>query len=222
MKLVCPALGHWALRIASFLASPSSREPSKTSQPDRRVFACFHKRYSPFNAMAREDLAAEPGEAISMHAIVYEVPLPARHWYRWPSSRTCIVSNGCHWLDQFLYLNDFAAVREASLVAGDGGAVSCAVSLENGAFLTLALTHEGSARLGVRDHVELRANGACVVIENGARYLAEGPDRVLRRGAPVGKRSVRQAIRRWPGVGFEAEEGWVRGIRDALDPSHEG
>jgi predicted dehydrogenase len=149
--------------------------------PGRRLFACFHKRYSPFNAMVREDLRIAPGDPISMHAIVYEVPLPPRHWYRWPSSRSCIVSNGCHWLDHFLYLNGFAAVREATLAVGESGAVSCTVSLDNGAFSTLTLTHEGSARLGVRDHVELRANGACAVIENGARYVAEDSTRVLRR-----------------------------------------
>jgi len=150
--------------------------------PGSRLFGCFHKRYSPFNALALEDLgiAAGAGDPVSYHCLVYEVPLPARHWYRWPSSRTCIVSNGCHWLDHFLFLNDYAAVRAKSLVAAPDGTVSCTVTLANGAFFTMTLTHRGSERLGVRDHVELRANGVTVTIENGARYRAEGRDRVLR------------------------------------------
>lgn len=146
----------------------------------RRLFACFHKRYSPFNELAREDLRVGRGEAISYHCIVYEVPLPTRHWYRWPSSRSCIVSNGCHWLDHFLFLNDYAAVQATTLSAARDGTVACTVALENGAFLTMTLTHQGSERLGVRDHVELRANGVTVTIENGAHYRAEGHDRVLR------------------------------------------
>lgn len=145
-----------------------------------RLFGCFHKRYSPFNALAREDLGVSAGEAISYHCLVYEVPLPARHWYRWPSSRSCIVSNGCHWLDHFLFLNDYAEVQDASLVLARDGSVACAVTLTNDAFFTMTLTHRGSERLGVRDHVELRANGVTVTIENGARYRAEGRDRVLR------------------------------------------
>ena len=149
--------------------------------PGRRLFSCFHKRYSPLNDVARADLGVGRGEPISYHAIVYEVPLPARHWYRWPSSRSRIVSNGCHWLDHFLFLNDFAEVADADLTIGTDGTMSCAVSLANGAFCTMVLTDRGSERLGVQDHVELRAGGVTVTIENGARYRAEGPDRVLRR-----------------------------------------
>lgn len=145
-----------------------------------RLFGCFHKRYSPFNAFALDDLGVRPGDAISYHCLVYEVPLPARHWYRWASSRSCIVSNGCHWLDHFLFLNDYAPVREASLVAAPDGSVACTATLVNDAFFSMTLTHRGSERLGVRDHVELRAGGVTVTIENGASYRAEGRDRVLR------------------------------------------
>jgi predicted dehydrogenase len=148
--------------------------------PGRRLFSCFHKRYSALNALVRRDLRVAPGDPVSYHCIVYEVPLPARHWYRWPRSRGRVVSNGCHWLDHFLFLNDFADVRWADCVEARDGTVSCSVELANGAFFTMALTDRGSERLGVQDHVELRANGVTVTIDNGWRYRAEAPDRVLR------------------------------------------
>src|SRR5262249_57472786 len=66
-----------------------------------KVFCCFHKRYSAFNALARKDLQMQLGEPISYHCIVYEVPLPPMHWYRWPSSRSRLITNGCHWIDHF-------------------------------------------------------------------------------------------------------------------------
>jgi predicted dehydrogenase len=149
--------------------------------PGRRMFACFHKRYSRFNDIARQDLGVARGGTISYHGIVYEVPLPKRHWYRWPNSRTCLLSNGCHWLDHFLFLNDFAAVDDVSISVARDGTVCSTVSLENGAFFSMTLTRQGSERLGVRDHVELRANGVTVTIEDGAYYRAESRDRVLRR-----------------------------------------
>jgi predicted dehydrogenase len=150
-------------------------------EPGRRVFACFHKRYSRFNALARADLGVAPGGPVSYHCIVYEVPLPARHWYRWPSSRSCIVSNGCHWLDHFLFLNDFAEVVARSLNVAPDGTVAVTVTLANGAFCTMTLTHRGSERLGVREHVELRARDVTVTIDDGSSYRAESRDRVLRR-----------------------------------------
>jgi len=73
-----------------------------------RLFAGFHKRYSPLNALAREDLARHGAGPVHYHAIVFEEPLPPHHWYRWPRSKSRIVSNGCHWLDHFLFLNDWA------------------------------------------------------------------------------------------------------------------
>lgn len=145
------------------------------------IFSGYQRRYLPFNALAREDLGVSPGDPISYHAVVFEVPLPPLHWYRWPNSRSRLLSNGCHWLDHFLYLNDFAAVTDRQLVAAPDGQLNCSISLENGAFCTLALTYLGSRRLGVRDHVELRAGGVTVTIEDQSRYRAEDERRVLRR-----------------------------------------
>lgn len=146
-----------------------------------RMYSCFHKRYLPMNAWARRDLGTAPGEPISYHCIVYEVPLPELHWYRWPSSRTRLTSNGCHWIDHFLYLNDFAEVVSHDLAVAPDGTINATAVLANGAVFTMVLTERGSERIGMQDHVELRAGGTTVRMVNGGRYDAEGPDRVLRR-----------------------------------------
>ena len=145
------------------------------------LFSGYQRRYLPFNDLARQDLGVAPGEPISYHAVAFEVPLPALHWYRWPSSRSRLLSNGCHWLDHFLYLNDFAAVSDHQLTVTPDGEFNCSVTLENGAFCTLVLTDLGSRRLGVRDHVELRASGVTVTIEDMCSYCAEDDRRILRR-----------------------------------------
>ena len=148
-----------------------------------RVFAGFHKRYAPFNALARRDLGTGPTDPVHYHAIVFEEPLPARHWYRWPNSCSRIVSNGCHWLDHFLFLNDWSEPVGLEVSSGPSGTETANVSvrLANGAFFTLVLTDAGSARVGVRDHIELRAGGVTVTIDDSARYLAENGKRILRR-----------------------------------------
>ena len=81
------------------------------------VFAAFQKRYSPFNKYIAGDLRIRSGEPVSCFAVAYEVPLPPRHWYRWPNSGSSIISNGCHWIDHFLYLNDFSPVRQVAAEA---------------------------------------------------------------------------------------------------------
>ena len=150
-----------------------------------RFFAGFHKRYSPLNELAREDLGRSDGEPIHYHCVVFEEPLPARHWYRWPNSQSRIISNGCHWLDHFLFLNGWSEPVALDLARGGPGLETANVSvrLENGAFFSMLLTEVGSGRIGVRDYVELRAGDATVTIENGSRYVAENADRVLRRAS---------------------------------------
>ncbi|MGH7480841.1 MAG: Gfo/Idh/MocA family protein [Longimicrobiales bacterium] len=146
-----------------------------------RLFSCFQKRYSSLNALALEDLGVEPGGAVSYHCIVYEVPLPPLHWYRWPNSRGRLVSNGCHWTDHFLHLNGYPEVVAYGVFEASDGTLNATVELANGAVFTMVLTEHGSERIGMQDHVELRANGVTVRIDNSSRYEAEGPDRVLRR-----------------------------------------
>ncbi len=146
-----------------------------------QLFACFHKRYSELNEWALEDLGLPAGEPISYHCIVYEIPLPKRHWYNWPNSGSRITSNGCHWLDHFMFLNDYAPVRDCDAYRSAAGEMSVRVELENDAFFTMTLTDEGSSRLGVRDYVELQAGGTTAKLVDNCRYEAENRSRIVRR-----------------------------------------
>ncbi|MBF0502652.1 MAG: Gfo/Idh/MocA family oxidoreductase [Candidatus Riflebacteria bacterium] len=146
-----------------------------------KLFSCYHKRYIPFNAWAREDLGVVRGEPISSSCIVYEVPLPPLHWYHWANSKSRLVSNGCHWLDHFLFMNDFAPVRKFDLTLAPDGTTNVSVTLENDAFMTLVLTDRGSERLGVRDFIELRSKCATVRMIDGGNYLSENSSRIVRR-----------------------------------------
>lgn len=145
-----------------------------------RLFAGYHKRYSALTAQALDDLCAAPGAPIDYHCTVYEVPLPPRHWYLWPNSHSRIVSNGCHWLDHFLFVNGYAAVQGIDVTAARSGTIDCNVELANGAFFTMALTEHGSERLGVRDHIELRHGPVTVTIDDGSHYRAESSERIIR------------------------------------------
>ncbi len=151
------------------------------SVAERRIFACFQKRYSKLNDWARIDLAVAPGEPVDMHCIVFEIPLPPLHWYNWPNSGSRIISNGCHWLDYFLFVNGYCRAVEAGVWRTSGSDVATFVRLENGAKLVMSLTDTGSARLGVRDVIELRAGNVTVRLTDGTYYEAENTARVLRR-----------------------------------------
>jgi predicted dehydrogenase/glycosyltransferase involved in cell wall biosynthesis len=144
-------------------------------------FGCFQRRYSRFNAIARRDLSAAAGAPISYHCIVYEVPLPASHWYRWPSSRSRLLSNGCHWVDHFLFLNDFSEVVQYRAEWLGPRCIFCTLTLRNGAVFTMALTEEGSPRIGVQEHVELRHAEYAVRIYNSTDYVSEGPFGLIRK-----------------------------------------
>lgn len=147
----------------------------------RRLFVCFQKRYSKLNEWAFRDLGVRRGDPVDMHCIVYEIPLPRRHWYNWPNSGSRIVSNGCHWLDYFLFMNGYCAVEDAGVWPSRGRDVVIFARLENGATLAMSLTDTGSARLGVREVIELRAGNVTVRIDDGAFYFSESTTRVLRR-----------------------------------------
>jgi predicted dehydrogenase len=146
-----------------------------------RLFTCFHKRYNPLNELAMRDLGVARGEAVNYQAIVFEVPLPRRHWYRWPTARSRVVSNGCHWIDHFLLLNAWARPRSHAASLAANGDITLCIELENGAAATIVLTDHGSARLGVQDYVELRARDVTVSIRNGAYYAADSSRGVIRR-----------------------------------------
>jgi predicted dehydrogenase len=145
------------------------------------VFAAFQRRYSPFNERLLADLSVHPGDPVSCFTTAYEVPLPPRHWYRWPNSGSRIMSNGCHWIDHFLYLNSFSPVRQLEADYLGDSSITIRMSLENGATLLLSLTHAGSPRLGVRDHCEFRANDVTVTVTDSKHYISESARGVIRQ-----------------------------------------
>jgi predicted dehydrogenase len=146
-----------------------------------RLFACFHKRYSAFNAQAALDLAVRPGDPIHYHCVVFEEPLPDLHWYRWPNSGSRLVSNGCHWIDHFLFLNGYAKPIRSTVLRALGDIAIVTVELENGAVFSMTLGDQGSPRLGVREYIELRAGQRTSTIMDATRYRSEDRSRVLRR-----------------------------------------
>lgn len=171
------------------LVTAMSRAPGK-------IFCCFHKRYSDFNRLAYEDLNLQPGQPISYHCLVYEVPMPPLHWYRWPNSKSRLITNGCHWIDHFLYLNRYSAPRICELLSSpDLSTLNCAITLANGAYFTMVMTYNGSERIGPQDYIELRSEGRSVRIINESEYLAESQQRILRKKRINRMRSYEQMYR---------------------------
>jgi predicted dehydrogenase len=146
-----------------------------------KVFACYHKRYSPLLDLARQDLNVPRGEPVNVSCIVFEMPLPRQHWYRWPNSRTRLTSNGCHWLDQFLFVNDYPPYVETRAWRAHCGDIHTSVQLANGASFNMTLTDIGSRRTGVKDYVELRARDITARIANETYYESEDTRRIIRR-----------------------------------------
>lgn len=146
-----------------------------------KFFAGFHMRYNKLWNYAKEDINPELGQPINYHAMVYEVPIPRRHWYNWPNAHSRIVSNGCHWVDHFLYLNNFNLPQRYDVWKAKNGDIHFSMELQNGAVFGLHLTDQGSKRVGVQDHIELRANGITVRVDNGSRYVSENRHKIIRK-----------------------------------------
>jgi predicted dehydrogenase len=138
-----------------------------------KLIMAFQRRYTPMNNWARQDLRVNPGDPVSYHCMVYEIPLPKRHWYNWPNSRSRLTSNGCHWIDHFLFLNGYPTVNDYKVYTAFNGDMFVIMEADNGASFSMVLTEQGSERLGVRDYVELRANGVTVRMIDQARYESE-------------------------------------------------
>jgi predicted dehydrogenase len=146
------------------------------------VYAAFQRRYSRFNGDLLTDLRiAGSSDPVSCFAVAYEVPLPPQHWYRWPASGSPVISNGCHWIDHFLWLNSFAPVSDVAAERLRQSVICVRVRLQNDAVLVLSLTSEGSPRHGMREHCEFRANGVTVTIDDSERYVSEDASGIIRR-----------------------------------------
>ena len=156
--------------LSAFLSAVETHEMA-------RFFLCFHKRYSQLNSFVKQDISHGP---VDMHAIVYEIPLPKNHWYNWPNSGSRLLSNGCHWLDYFMWVNGYAQAISFDKWCPRGSDVMVQVQLENGAYLNLSLTEEGSQRLGMREYIELRQGGITISITDGYHFRSETRNRVIR------------------------------------------
>ncbi|HMS87951.1 MAG TPA: Gfo/Idh/MocA family oxidoreductase [Acidimicrobiales bacterium] len=144
--------------------------------PAARVHCAYQRSHSPFNGHLRADLGTGP---VSMAATVYEVPLPPRHWYRWPVVGNAVVSNGCHWIDYFLHVNGYPETTALHVMVLATQTV-LTLELHNGASGTISLRHQGSPRLGVRDLIQFWSDEATATIEDNSRYRSERGYRVLR------------------------------------------
>jgi predicted dehydrogenase len=133
------------------------------------------------NEFLFEDLGFAAGDRVNMHAIVFEIPLPKNHWYNWPNSGSRLISNGCHWIDYFMFLNQYCEVAEFDVWRPCGTDVTVSVKLKNGAYLSLSLTDVGSPRLGVRDYIQLRVADLTVTMVDGHSYVAENRNRIIRQ-----------------------------------------
>lgn len=146
-----------------------------------KFFICFHKRYSSFNKYINLDLNIIDNSPVDMHCIVYEIPLPSNHWYNWKNSGSRVISNACHWIDYFMFLNSYSDVIEYKVWNPKEREISIELLLSNNSILNLSLTDKGSERIGVRDYIELRKDKVTVKIIDGAKYESENDHKVLRK-----------------------------------------
>ena len=167
--------------IATTIGQVDELSATLRASGQSRLVAGFQRRFLPCNRSLRDDLGLGQSDPFACYAIVYEVPLPMRHWYRWPNSRSRILSNACHWLDHFMYLNDFVSVRGADTRRLSNGDFLISTELSNGSTFVLILTEKGSPRLGLRDHVEFRSGYGTAQLQDGRRYMAESKSRIVRR-----------------------------------------
>ena len=144
------------------------------------LFSCFQKRYWIYNEWAREDLQLESDTPVNYNCIIFEIMLPEGHWYCWPNSGSRIISNGCHWLDHFLFMNKYAGLKSFDVHGARNGTINCSVELENEASMTMVLHDQGSPRIGVQEHVEMHIGGRSAKITQDA-YYSESQDQILRK-----------------------------------------
>lgn len=141
----------------------------------------FHRRFSPFNKFIFKDLKLSLGDPINYHCIVYEVPEPPFHWYRWPNSHSEIITNGCHWIDHFLFLNNWSEIKNFNAeISSDKRIFSVYLELQNNAFFTMTLTTKGADYIGFQDYVELRSFDTTIKIINYSHYISENSNGVIR------------------------------------------
>ncbi len=147
----------------------------------KRIFVGYTRRYLLFTDFIRRDLGLHAGEPLSYYCIVNMIRTGPLHWYKWPNSRSQIISNGCHWLDHFLLLNHYTPFKSCYSREMNNGDIICWAELENKATFNMVITLHGSMRLGYRENVEIRSKDATVRIRDLSYYTAENEQRIIRR-----------------------------------------
>lgn len=147
-----------------------------------RLWTGYHKRYEQERGWLEQDLELGSDDLpCDYHAIIYEPALPPGHWYRWPASGSAILSNACHWIEQFLSLNRYSQPTSWQVKRGASGALNLWIALANGASCSVSLSHQGSGFGGVRQLIEVRAKDRTARMIDGRAYEAWGPTRLLRK-----------------------------------------
>ncbi|MDO9551471.1 Gfo/Idh/MocA family oxidoreductase [Rhodonellum sp.] len=143
-------------------------------------FQCFQKRYQVFNSYTFEDLEVTKGDPIHYKATVFEIPLHKQHWYNWPVSGSRIISNGCHWIDQFLFLNNYVPFTKFETKRLNDQELLLLIELENGANAVITLSDIGPNRIGMREYVELSVPDRRVTIIDSMKYSSESSVKTIR------------------------------------------
>jgi glycosyltransferase involved in cell wall biosynthesis/predicted dehydrogenase len=146
-----------------------------------RIFTAFQRRYTPLNQFIKQDLKINESTPVSCRCIAYEIPMPKNHWYQWPNSKGRVLSNGCHWIDHFLFLNSFAKPENIEGRKLKNGDCVVLIDLENGASFSMTITDHGTSRLGVRDHVQFTVGERTAFMTDSHRYQSENHERIIRK-----------------------------------------
>jgi predicted dehydrogenase len=163
----------------------------------------FNRRYAAMTADLKEAAGALPRPLV-FSALVKELKLPSTHWYHWPNQGTRVTGNLCHWIDLAHHL--VGEPCESVQAIGSGGAgdavetVSATLRFADGSVATLVATDAGDDLGGVGEHLELRAGGATMIVDDYRRLirLEEGRRSVRRARREKGHdRMYRDLRRRW-------------------------
>ena len=167
--------------ICTEIEQLSTLKKQLSENADLKFFSCFQKRYGKLNQWAFEDLNVGM-TGVDMHCVVYEIPLPKLHWYNWYNSGSRLISNGCHWIDYFFFVNSYCPVRNLRVDRVRGNELSVQIWLENEAYFSMNITENGSKRVGVRENIELRQGDLLVRILDAEYYHSENSRSIVRRG----------------------------------------
>jgi predicted dehydrogenase len=114
---------------------------------------------------------------MSIVCLVKEVPIPDRHWYRWPREGTRITGNLCHWLDLGVFLLGENCEPSEMTISGpdlkhpdDEKGVN--VIFRDGSSLSVITTSRGDDTLGVQELIQVRRGSLTIELNDYRRLLA--------------------------------------------------